>query len=41
MSHFLDGLNYGLSVGKLKNNGFQKEGKHQKGDSKTERNKDG
>ena len=40
LSHFLDDLNYGLSVGKpKKNNGLLGKKKHQRGDSKTKRNK--
>ena len=34
MSHFFDGLNCCLSAGKPKNNGFAKEEKHQRVDSK-------
>ena len=41
LSHFFDGLNYGLSVGKSKNNGLLREKKHQRVDSKAKMNKDG
>ena len=41
LSHFFDGQNYGLSDAKPKNEGFLREKKHQRGDSKAKRNKDG